>query len=939
MKVSIGSPQAATHGIKSNTFSIKQDNKAFRAFSDGLYSDKPLAIVRELTCNAVDAHRDAGTMDTPYKLFLPHDNNPKFVIRDYGTGLSPEQFASIYTVYGESTKDKSNDNIGGFGLGSKTPFAYTDQYFVRSYWNGNCYTYVFFFSEDQPEWALVATEPTTLANGLEIYFDVDEADFGSFFKAAQKIVPWLPVLADVYVDNHIEDENGFFVDTTATDNNTVGDNVATQWFDDVTKSICAENDDIRIINNRFDDRRPNRISINQGGVLYPTSIDELKSNIPDSEVKAVFAVAVLQGITAGHQSVILNCPIGTVELTRSRESVSWTKHHSIPSMTKWLTKLGDTMVTEFVKTISTVDDGLDIATLYNSLINRNSFEQSSYRQSDYLQRLAVGDYSDKVAGLITVAILSDSKFVKLWSNSVPKLENKLLDPLLNDAAKQQLSMFRTECAKVTPYWSKLDERVGTHWAPVNDIFSESYVGVYRKNTMGIMVSHRKSYENGANENEFYLTSDTMKILVNDTKFSNTIVAKHFRDKNASYNSFVVIRPSAEHRKQNVAPSIRDMYHDMFASQLCTTVKKVAALNPVIIASESITDDVAKTFVKTKESVSRAINVEVFGISQHARRYGSLSALDNAGTLFILAYKSFDLGRMINTLNTDHARNAIPTLLAKVSKKYRKKTPVVIYGNESEIRWIREQYPKRCINIDDVYTEQSFKDVNTFYSKLELLVNDHRALCTRINNMVSGSIDSTYSYCKAVVELFNIPLANDDIKSALIALKTCKESIVQLMHYYGFVDKAQIPSNERGGLDHSGIDSVVTKLSSATKGYQLVHITNNVISDLAQIPHFDIIDILPKITGGVSRHSMVSLCNRLGLTVDSYVDKIFAVNKLVDQKSDLKCVDAVPAFVRTPFNDLVTKHPILGMLNVHEVLIGDELSEVAKKELLKLLKND
>ena len=37
-------------------FNIKRTSKAFQILSSGLYSNKILAIVRELSCNAWDAH-------------------------------------------------------------------------------------------------------------------------------------------------------------------------------------------------------------------------------------------------------------------------------------------------------------------------------------------------------------------------------------------------------------------------------------------------------------------------------------------------------------------------------------------------------------------------------------------------------------------------------------------------------------------------------------------------------------------------------------------------------------------------------------------------------------------------------------------------------------------------------------------------------------------
>ena len=54
-------------GVNAETaFQIKTTAKAFDILSSGLYTDNILAIVRELSCNAYDAHVAAGTEDKPF---------------------------------------------------------------------------------------------------------------------------------------------------------------------------------------------------------------------------------------------------------------------------------------------------------------------------------------------------------------------------------------------------------------------------------------------------------------------------------------------------------------------------------------------------------------------------------------------------------------------------------------------------------------------------------------------------------------------------------------------------------------------------------------------------------------------------------------------------------------------------------------------------------
>ena len=60
--------EVETSGLKStNAFQISASSHMFRVLSDGMYSDKVTAVIRELTCNARDAHTAAGKEHVPYK--------------------------------------------------------------------------------------------------------------------------------------------------------------------------------------------------------------------------------------------------------------------------------------------------------------------------------------------------------------------------------------------------------------------------------------------------------------------------------------------------------------------------------------------------------------------------------------------------------------------------------------------------------------------------------------------------------------------------------------------------------------------------------------------------------------------------------------------------------------------------------------------------------
>ena len=92
-----------------------------------LYSDPVLAVIREYSSNALDSHIRAGVTQ-PIKVTLPNEHNLNFVVEDFGIGMSKDDIANIYSRYGLSTKNGTNSEIGAFGLGCKSALAIADRF-------------------------------------------------------------------------------------------------------------------------------------------------------------------------------------------------------------------------------------------------------------------------------------------------------------------------------------------------------------------------------------------------------------------------------------------------------------------------------------------------------------------------------------------------------------------------------------------------------------------------------------------------------------------------------------------------------------------------------------------------------------------------------------------------------------------------------------------
>jgi len=179
-------------------FRIRNSAKAFRILSASLYSNKIRAIIRELTTNALDSHVAAGT-SRPVDVHLPSTLEPWFAVRDYGTGLDHNEVTNIYTTYFESTKTNSNEFVGALGLGSKTPFSYTENFTVTAIKNGVQRIYSAFLNDHGvPSIALMTESATDEPTGVEVRFVVNNSvDFRKFREEAADVYSWFKTVPNV----------------------------------------------------------------------------------------------------------------------------------------------------------------------------------------------------------------------------------------------------------------------------------------------------------------------------------------------------------------------------------------------------------------------------------------------------------------------------------------------------------------------------------------------------------------------------------------------------------------------------------------------------------------------------------------------------------------------------------------------------------------------
>ena len=112
----------------------EQSSTILTFLRDNIYDNPRKALVKELLSNSIDAHVE-NNVTRPIEITLPNAFSNLLVIRDFGTGLSPEFMSTKYTLVGFSTRSEENTSLGGYGLGRLSPLAYTDVYYIDSYYN------------------------------------------------------------------------------------------------------------------------------------------------------------------------------------------------------------------------------------------------------------------------------------------------------------------------------------------------------------------------------------------------------------------------------------------------------------------------------------------------------------------------------------------------------------------------------------------------------------------------------------------------------------------------------------------------------------------------------------------------------------------------------------------------------------------------------------
>lgn len=270
---------------------LSNDASFLHTLTATLYSDQKGAVVREILCNAWDAHKAAERTHIPVAVTLTRDS---MTFKDSGLGIPPGmQMLEIYGTYGASTKRNDGKQTGGFGLGSKAPWAYSDQFTVISCHKGTKTIYNMSKSsaevDGKPSIIPITSMPTE-EEGVTVIVPIKSNDYSTFTALIEKFA--------------------MYGDMNATLN---GTKLRTLPFNSVQETYVVSN---KVSGIGFSDR----ILVRYGDVLYPLgSKHELFSDVYNT------ALQILQKLGNDWRLILLAEP-NTISVTPSRESLSMQTH-------------------------------------------------------------------------------------------------------------------------------------------------------------------------------------------------------------------------------------------------------------------------------------------------------------------------------------------------------------------------------------------------------------------------------------------------------------------------------------------------------------------------------------------------------------------------------------------------------------------------------------
>ena len=161
-------------------YQLAKSQHTFDILIKELYKNTLAAPIRELIQNAYDAIVDANREHGKVIIQAPSIDNPIFSVSDNGIGLTDEEYANTFAQFFKSTKDKVIDLLhsktaGFYGLGSKTPWIFTDKFYIETRKQGKKWLFEQYRNNTEFGFKLLReSDAREYESGVTIHFEIDK---------------------------------------------------------------------------------------------------------------------------------------------------------------------------------------------------------------------------------------------------------------------------------------------------------------------------------------------------------------------------------------------------------------------------------------------------------------------------------------------------------------------------------------------------------------------------------------------------------------------------------------------------------------------------------------------------------------------------------------------------------------------------------------------
>lgn len=355
--MSLGDSESIEMGIDMSNMKLLME-----MFSKNIYSDAIGSTVRETVSNALDSSRRAGSNEPVIVSLNPIATGEyEYSVEDFGLGLDDEDVQGTISKYMASTKRGDNLELGMYGIGFKSPLAYTSSFTFICRKDGMERKYMMYEGEEINSIDLLDESPTDKVNGVKVIVPVKYSDRSSFvMKIKEQLAYFDNVWFDVNIQNPSYDyQRSEYAPKTISNDFVIHRSESFQWSEmsaDKSLHLCLDN------------------------VYYPLDFDKL--GIDRINVPVALRFTLEDGLFP----------------TINREAIRYTPETKSTILGK-LKKVADYFMEKYNETITEADDLQQVINYYKSNERKVELEGQNFYVESLIKHSDIDEKEPKLKGV------------------------------------------------------------------------------------------------------------------------------------------------------------------------------------------------------------------------------------------------------------------------------------------------------------------------------------------------------------------------------------------------------------------------------------------------------------------------------------------------------------------------------------------------------------